>query len=240
MKSILITGSSRGIGRATALLAAQQGYKVIVHGKTDSDALEGVHQEIAGSTKVYFDIADKDATKNAVAKLGHIDVLINNAGMGAAGIKDVADVDDEQALLEYKNNVLGTLHCIQAVLPGMLDTGKGTIISVSSIKGDPNLTTLSSMPYGLTKAAVIAMSKALAKEYPQVRFNTISPGYTKTDMATKWSSETFEKIQQGTLAARIGEPEEIAAAIMFLASDDASYVYGIDLKVDGGFEIEGK
>lgn len=240
MRTILVTGSARGIGRATALLAAKQGYKVVVHGKTDSEQLKKVHEEIGGSVKAVFDIADKQATHDAISKLGPIDVLVNNAGKGRAGIKDIADIDDEQAILEYKNNVLGTLHCIQAVLPGMLKQGSGTIISVSSIKGHDYLATLSSLPYAITKAGILSLSKALAKEYPTIRFNTVSPGYTKTDMASEWTPETFDKINQGTLVGRIGQPEEIAAAIMFLASDEASYVSGVDLLVDGGFAIKGK
>lgn len=240
MKSILITGSSRGIGLATARLASAKGYKVIVHGKTDSDQLNTIHKEIEGSVKTVFDISDKKATHAAIEQLGSIDVLVNNAGMGRAGINNVADIDDEQTILEFKNNVLGTLHCIQAVLPTMVMKGSGAIVSVSSIKGHDHLTSLSSLPYGITKAGVLSISKALAKEYPMVRFNTVSPGYTKTDMASKWSPETFDKINQGTLAGRIGQPEEIAAAIMFLASDEASYVNGVDLLVDGGFAIKGK
>jgi len=240
VNTILITGSSRGIGKATALLAAQKGYKVIVHGKTDSDQLNKVHQEIPSSVKTVFDIANKQETHNAIQKLGPIDILVNNAGMGKAGIKDIADIDDEQAITEYRNNVLGTIHCIQAVLPGMLQKGSGTIISVSSIKGHDYLTSLSSLPYGITKSGILSLSKALAKEYPSVRFNTVSPGYTKTDMAAKWTPETFDKINDGTLAGRIGKPQEIAASILFLASDEASYVSGIDLIVDGGFAIKGK
>lgn len=243
-KTILITGSSRGIGKATAKLAHDKGYKVILHGKTFSKELEKLNDQLSNSYVVAFDIADKQATHKAITEaikaVGPIDVLVNNAGMGRAGIKDVADIDDEQAVLEYKNNVLGTIHCIQAVLPSMLKQGSGTIISVSSIKGHDYLTSLSSLPYGITKAGVLSLSKALAKEYPTIRFNTVSPGYTKTDMAAKWSPETFDKINQGTLVGRIGQPEEIAAAVMFLASDEASYVSGVDLLVDGGFAIKGK
>ena len=244
MKTILITGSSRGIGKAIAELAHKKGYAVILHGKTVSKELVKVSKQLDGSRVVSFDIADKQATHEAIKELisevGTIDVLVNNAGMGRAGIKDIADIDDEQAVLEYKNNVLGTLHCIQAVLPGMLERGSGAIVSVSSIKGHDYLTSLSSLPYGMTKAGVLSLSKAFAKEYPTVRFNTVSPGYTKTDMAASWSPETFDKINLGTLAGRIGQPEEIAAAVMFLASEEASYVNGVDLMVDGGFALKGK
>lgn len=240
MKTILITGSSRGIGRATAKLAAKKGYKVIVHGRTDSEALSRTHQEIEGAKKTFFDLADKQATHTAIKKLGHVDILVCNAGMGKSGFGDISEIDDEQAVLEYRNNVLGTLHCIQAVLPAMVEKGEGSVVCVSSIKGHDHLTTLSSLPYGLTKSGVLSMSKALAKAYAPIRFNTVSPGYTETDMASSWSPETFDKIKKDTLAERIGQPEEIAQAILFLASNDSSYISGIDLIVDGGFAIKGK
>src|SRR5690349_3485672 len=131
MKTILITGSSRGIGRAAAELAHKQGYKVIVHGHAESPQLDEIHKKLEGSTKVAFDIADKKAVHDALKGMD-IDILVNNAGMGRAGIQDIADIDDDQALLEYKTNVLGTLHVIQAVLPGMLKKETGAIVSVCS------------------------------------------------------------------------------------------------------------
>jgi 3-oxoacyl-[acyl-carrier protein] reductase len=240
MKTILITGSSRGIGKATAMLAADKGYKVIVHGKTDSPELEQTHQEIKGSVKTCFDVADKESIDANIKKLGPVDVLVNNAGMGRAGITDIADIKDDDAINEYKTNVLGTLHCIQAVLPGMVERGSGSIVNVSSLKGHHRLTTLSSLTYGISKSGIIALTQALAKAYPTLRFNTVSPGYVNTDMTKQWPPETFERINRGTLAGRISQPEEIAKAILFLASDDASYITGTDLLVDGGYNLKDK
>jgi len=240
MKTILITGSSRGIGRAVAELAAKRGYKVIVHGSSDSEELEKTHKAIEGSIKTFFDISNKQEAQIKISQLGHIDVLVNNAGMGKAGIKDIAEVDDEQALTEYSANVLGTLHCIQAVLPGMIKQGSGSVVNVSSLKGHYHLTTLSSLTYGLSKAGVIAMTQALAKAYPAVRFNSVSPGYVNTDMAKSWPADTFDRINKGTLVGRISQPEEIAKAILFLASEDASYVTGTDILVDGGYNLKDK
>lgn len=240
MKTILITGSSRGIGKAVAMLAASKGYKVIVHASTDSEQLQATHKEIEGSTKVFFDIADKNAVSDAIGKLGPIDILVNNAGTGKSRNTDVADVDDEQALKEYGVNVLGTLHCIQAVMPGMVERGGGSIVNVASIKGHYNLTSLKSLTYGISKAGVIALTQALAKEYPTVRINSVSPGYVQTEMSKGWPPETFEKIKNQTVTGRISQPEEIAQAILFLASDDASYATGADLLIDGGFNIKDK
>jgi 3-oxoacyl-[acyl-carrier protein] reductase len=240
MKTILITGSSRGIGKATAVLAAKQGYKVILHGKTDSAELEKTHQAITGSVKTFFDVSDRKAVNDKISQLGQIDVLINNAGMGRAGIKDISDIKDEDALQEYSSNVLGSLHCIQAVLPGMVKQGSGSVVNVSSLKGHYHLTTLSSLTYGLSKAGVIALTQALAKAYPQVRFNSVSPGYVNTDMTKLWPPETFDRINKGTLTGRISEPEEIANAIIFLASDNASYITGTDILIDGGYNLKDK
>lgn len=240
MKTILITGSSRGIGKAVAKLAVEKGYKVIVHGSTDSEALNKTHKEIRGSVKTFFDVSDRQSVNDAIEKLGPIDVLINNAGIGRAGIKDVGEINDENALKEYSVNVLGTLHCIQAVVPGMIKRGGGSVVNVSSLKGHYHLTSLSSLTYGTTKAGVIALTQALAKAYPQVRFNSVSPGYVQTDMAKLWSAETFERINKGTIVARIAQPSEIAKTILFLASEDASYITGIDILADGGYNLKDK
>lgn len=240
MKTILITGSSRGIGKAVAVLAASKGYKVIVHASTDSDELNATHNEIKGSEKISFDVSDKKAVDVAIGTLGPIDILINNAGIGKSGYKDVCDTDDEQALREYSVNVLGTLHCIQAILPGMVERGGGSIVNIASIKGHANLTSMKSLTYGISKAGVIALTQALAKEYPTVRMNSVSPGYVKTEMSKGWPPETFDKIKNQTVTGRIAQPEEIAHAILFLASDDAGYATGTDLLVDGGFNIKDK
>lgn len=240
MKTILITGSSRGIGKAVAVQAASRGYKVIVHASTDSEQLKETHREIKGSIKTFFDISDKESVDTEVAKLGPIDILVNNAGIGRSRNYDISDADDEQALKEYKVNVLGTLHCIQAVIPGMVERGTGSIVNTASIKGHYNLTSMKSLTYGISKAGVIAMTQALAKEFPAVRINSVSPGYVKTEMSKGWPPETFEKIKNQTIVGRISQPEEIAQAILFLASDDSSYVTGTDLLIDGGFNIKDK
>ncbi|HMI09496.1 MAG TPA: SDR family oxidoreductase [Candidatus Saccharimonadales bacterium] len=240
MKTILITGSSRGIGKAVAMLAASKGYRVIVHASTDSDELNQTHKEIEGSLKTFFDVADKKAVDSEIAKLGVIDILVNNAGIGRSRNTDVRDADDEQALKEYKVNVLGTLHCIQAIIPGMVERGGGSIVNIASIKGHYSLTSMKSLTYGISKAGVIALTQALAKEFPTVRINSVSPGYVKTDMSKSWPPEIFDKISKQTILSRIAQPEEIAQAVLFLASDDASYATGTDLLIDGGFNIKDK
>ncbi len=240
MKTILITGSSRGIGKAIAKLAAERGYKVIVHGRTDSEELNQAHKETQGSVKTIFDISDKQATQGAVAKLGHIDVLVNNAGIGQGGIKDVADVDDENALAEYRVNVLGTLHAIQAVVPSMLEHGSGSIVNIASIRGHSDLTSMNTLTYSISKAGVIGLTKALAKTYPKLRINSVSPGFTATEMLENWSEEKLAKVKASVIVNRLAQPEEIANMILFLASDEASYITGTDFLVDGGYSIKDK
>ena len=244
MKTILITGSSRGIGKAIAQLAHKQSYKVIIHGKTDSEELNKLNQQLDGSVKIFFDVADKDAAKSAIYKVmdqvGIIDVLVNNAGIARNFVKDIAEINEDMAIEEYKVNVLGTLNCVQAVLPKMIEKGGCSIINISSIKGYPNLSTMSTITYAASKAGVISITKALAKTYTTVRFNTVAPGYVETDQVSDWNEETFKRINNGTILGRIAKPEEIAPLVLFLASDDASYITGSDYLADGGYLIKGK
>jgi 3-oxoacyl-[acyl-carrier protein] reductase len=246
MKTILITGSSRGIGKAIAKLAHDKGYRVIVHGKTDSEELQKTHEELENAFITVFDVADKQATQEAIAdvikNVGTIDVLVNNAGIARNFIKDVADMDDGKAIEEFQTNVLGVLHCTQAVLPRMLEQKSGSVINIASIKGHYNLATMSTLTYAATKASVISLTKALAKSYGDkgVRFNSVSPGYVETDQVNDWNDETFNRINNGTILGRISKPEEIAPLVLFLASDEASYITGSDFLADGGYSIKGK
>lgn len=240
-KTILITGSSRGIGKATAELAHKQGYKVIVHGKTDSEKLQQVHKSLPGSQKLVFDVADRDAVDKALRNL-EIDVLVNNAGIATNRMADIADHDELKAVEEFRTNILGTINCCKAVIPGMIKRQSGHIINVASIKGHPNLATISTGTFAATKSGVISLTKSLAKAYGDkgIRINSISPGYIETDQVADWPKGTFERIKNGTILGRIGQPEEIASIIIFLASDEASYIQGSDILADGGYELKGK
>ncbi len=246
-KVILVTGSSRGIGKAIAELAHKRGgYKVIVHGKTDSKALNQTHKNLKGSIKTYFDVGDKKAAHREINKLikrlGAIDVLVNNAGIALNFIKDIHEVNEEKALEEWRTNVLGSIHCAQAVLPAMLKKKIGSIINISSIKGYPNLATMSTFTFAQTKSAVVSMTKSLAKIYSPkgIRVNAVAPGYTETDQVKLWNEQTFKRINEGTLFGRMAQPEEIAPLVLFLASDEASYVTGSVFLIDGGYMIKGK
>lgn len=245
-KTILITGSSRGIGNAIAQLAHKQGYKVIVHGRTDSAELNKTHQELTGSVKTFFDISNQETVKKEVQKVieqvGVIDVLVNNAGARFNPMKTLEDLKPELATKEWEVNALGALYCIQAVLPGMLEKSKGSVVNIASIKGIFDLATTSSLTFSMTKSAVISLTKSLAKTYSErgVRFNVVNPGYTETDQVGDWSSDTLERIKSGTLLSRMAKPQEIAPLVTFLASDEASYITGSEFLIDGGYSIKGK
>lgn len=245
-KAILITGSSRGIGKAIAELAHEEGYKIIVHGKTNSKELQKVHKNLKGSIKTFFDVSDKNETDNKIKEILEqvitIDVLVNNAGIGINFIDDIQKSDDEKALEEYKVNILGTIHTTQSVLPAMLKQEKGCVVNIASFKGIYSMSTMSSLTYGPSKAGVIALTNALAKAYSPkgIRFNTVLPGYVKTDVSKDWPKSTWDRINSGVLLDRIAEPKEIAEVVMFLASDKASYMTGSEVLVDGGYTIKGK
>lgn len=243
---VLITGSSRGIGKATALEAAKKGYQVILHGKTNSEELSHVQAKIPDSFMVYFDVANKSETKEQFRlikkKVGRIDALINNAGWFGNKGNSLKDIDDGIAIEEFKINVLGTLHCCQETIPMMIQQGRGSIVNVSSIKGFPNLSTFSSLTYGATKAGVISITKSLAKKYSEygIRINTVLPGYIETDQIKNWGKESYARIKNGILLNRIGKPEEVASLIVFLLSDEASYITGSEFFIDGGYSLKGK
>lgn len=245
-KTILVTGSSRGIGKAIATLAHSKGYRVVVHGSKESKELEEVNKELSGSHKLIFDVSDKQASKNSIEEFiklnGTIDVLVNNAGIILNYLKDISEVDDHKAMQEWKVNVLGPIHCIQAVLPEMLKQKKGSIINIASMKGYPNYSTMSSFSYSQTKAAVLSMNKSLAKTYSPlgIRFNAVCPGYFLTDISKVWTKETWNRINTGILLGRVGKLEELAQLVMFLASDVSSYITGCDYLIDGGYTLKGK
>ncbi len=240
-KTILITGSARGIGAATARLARQMGAKVILHGRTASKPLKDLAAELS-SEYVTCDVGDKDAVrkvvKYALTKAHKIDVLINVAGIGKA--ESFLEATDEHWLEMYRTNVLGVVNFCQAVIPHMQQAGYGRIVNVASIRGHEVAASNRIMAYSASKAAVVNLTAALAKEFaPKIAVNAVSPGFTQTDITENWN-ETVWKQTKTSLLGRIGQPEELAEAIVFLASDRASFITGQTLVVDGGYMLAGK
>ena len=239
-KVVLITGSSRGMGAAAAKILHERGAKVILHGKTETSELKNLAKKLSAEF-IACDVTDGDAVQEAVDKavseLGKVDALINCAGVVVP--KSFLEADDENWLEQFSVNVLGTVHFCQAVIPYMQEAQKGRIVNVASIRGHENMASNRGMAYSASKAAVVNLTASLAKEYaPHITVNAVSPGFTMTDMSKTWNDTVWSQVKTALLE-RAAQPEEIAEAIVFLASDRASFITGQTLIVDGGYSISG-
>ncbi len=238
-KNILITGSSKGIGAATARLAKSYGANVIVHDRVLSPELEAIAKEL-NVEKIICDIQDKEAVFREVNKLLEkkiqIHCLANVAGVAKG--QPFLETTDEDWLSFYSINVLGTVHMCQAIIPSMQSYKYGRIVNIASIRAHSQGTLASRLPYSCSKAAVVNLTAALAKEYAKdgISVNSISPGGVNTDIAKSWNAEILKK-NSDVLLGRIAEPEEIAEVICFFLSDKASYATGQDFLIDGGYTI---
>ncbi|MFZ1019528.1 MAG: SDR family oxidoreductase [Minisyncoccia bacterium] len=238
-KNILITGSSSGIGAATARLAKSYGANVIVHGKEDSPKLDAIAKEL-DAEKIICDITNKEEVFREISKLLEkkiqVHCLANVAG--AANPKPFLETTDEDWFFAYKTNVLGTVYMCQAVIPSMQSYKYGRIVNIGSIRARPQGALAGNLPYAASKAAILNITAALAREYAKdgIAVNSISPGGVDTDLAKNWNAET-RKRNTDVLLGRIAEPKEIAEAICFFLSDKASYATGQDFLIDGGYVI---
>lgn len=235
-KTILITGSSRGIGAATARLAKNYGATVILHGKTESGELKKISKEIKCSY-IVCDVADETAVKKEVSKFKKIDILVNNAGINPS--KTFMQLTNEDWQKVFEVNVLGVVNASKAVLPGMIKKGYGKIINIASIKGYPHI---SGKPaYAASKAAVIRITSSMAEEFApyNILVNAVAPGFTETEMTKETLSPKIQSQIDKIPLKRMAKPNEIAEAILFLASDRANYITGQTLLVDGGYSIVG-
>jgi len=237
MGRMLITGSSRGIGREVARLARRDGWDVVLHGRSPSPSLDALAEEL-GAVAVACDATDRTAVREALEAdgcRGDFDALVNC--LGAVAPSQVLTDDDSIWMSQYAVNVLGPVHFCQAVLPGMLSQGWGSIVNVTSIRGLPSMADADVAAYSAAKAALISVTTALAREYaPTVRVNAVAPGFTMTDMSSSWSERVRGEVTSALLE-RAARPEEIAECIVFLASDRSSFVTGQVLLADGGYEL---
>lgn len=241
MKTVLITGAARGIGRAAAFKFAEEGFAVAVNYKRSREAAEKVCVEIEarGGCAAAFcaDISDYGAVRkmanDVVECFGGIDVLVNNAGVALPqGL--FCDFDSETAQRVFDTNVFGMMNCCRAVLPYFVKKHSGKIVNLSSVWGVCGGSC--EVIYSASKAAVIGFTKALAREMAPsgICVNCVAPGMIDTDMNAHLSVEDMEAFREEIPMMRIGNPQEAAAAIFYFASDAASYVTGQVLSVDGG------
>lgn len=232
MKYALITGGSRGIGAATVRAFREAGYETAFFYHTNHTAAQAVAAE-TGARAICCDVADAKAVKAAIAGLPRVDVLINNAAVSHIGtIRDISEQDWDRL---FAVNVKGVYHCVNAVLPGMLETQSGCILNVASMWGEVGASC--EVCYSAAKGAVIAMTKALAKELAPsgIRVNAVSPGVIETEMNAHLTQEDKAALCDETPLGRIGTPKEVAEALLYLASAD--FVTGQVLSVNGGFVI---
>jgi 3-oxoacyl-[acyl-carrier protein] reductase len=240
-KVSIITGGSRGIGRATAVMFARAGSHVLINYQADKAAAESVRDEASkfGVNAEIFqaNVADKKQVDEMIAftaeRLGRIDVLVNNAGVW---IKNPIDEMTSERLKETVDiNLMGCFYTIMAVVPHMKRQKSGSIINISSTAGQRGEADYS--PYGATKAALIGLTKSLAPELVayNIRVNCVAPGWVETDMSRpSLESDEAESVLSKIPMGRVGTPDELAGPILFMASDMASFITGEVLNVNGG------
>jgi 3-oxoacyl-[acyl-carrier protein] reductase len=240
-KVVVITGSAGGIGKASALRFAEEGADIVVADFADgSGTVKEVEAKGRKAIYVQTDVRSIESAQNMIAKaieaFGRVDVLINNAGITKDAMMKKMTRDAWDAVISV--NLTGVFNCTSAVLPNMLENKFGVVLTSSSIVGIYG--NIGQTNYAASKWGVIGMTKSWAKEMAKngLRFNCVAPGFIGTDMVRKIPEEVLqEKIIIKIPAGRLGEPEEIAAAFAFLASDDAKFINGAVLSIDGACTI---
>jgi 3-oxoacyl-[acyl-carrier protein] reductase len=242
-KVAIIIGSSANIGKATALLFAQEGAKVIVNAKTNVEGGQAVADEIKqnGSEALFVqaDLAQPEGVeklfKATIDAFGTVDILVNNAGAGHS--KPFMEATKENWLDAFDDNFFNMVLCSQAAAKIMIEKGGGVILNTTSIRGIEHTGRGGIMAYSAAKAAAISFTKTLAKELaPAIRVNAIAPGFVITPNYDKTPQETKDQFIDGTLIKRWIQPQEIAEAFLYLATAEA--VTGENLVVDGGFTLK--
>ncbi len=241
---VLITGASRGIGAAAARLFAHEGYRVVVnyhHSQAQAEALcAALNEQTPGiALALRADVADAAQVhamvQAAEQHFGQIDVLICNAGIAHQGL--FTDLTDRQWHDLFATNVDGVFHACRAVLPGMIHRKQGRMITLSSMWGITGGSC--EVAYSATKAAIIGFTRALAKEVGPsgITVNCVAPGVIATEMNHNLDEDTLNALAEETPLQRIGYPEDVARALLYLASEGAAFITGQVLQVDGGMVI---
>ncbi|MBT8454038.1 MAG: 3-oxoacyl-[acyl-carrier-protein] reductase [Deltaproteobacteria bacterium] len=242
-KTAIVTGGSRGIGRATSVALAQAGALVLVNYRSNEEAArETVRliEETGGRAElVAFDVADPDSVerniKEAVTRHGRIDILVNNAGISLDQLLLRVSAKDLQ--MTWATNVNGAVYCAKACIRPMMKNRWGRIINLSSVVAESG--NAGQAVYASSKAALLGLTRSLAREYASrgITVNAVAPGFIETDMTADLPEAARQGIVDQTPLGRIGRPEEVAAAVVFLASDEAGYITGQVVRVNGGMHV---
>ncbi len=230
-KTALVTGGSRGIGAAVARELARAGATVVVGYRSGADEAEAIASEIDGRA-VQADVSNVDDAKRLVEDAGDLDVLVNNAGITRDGVLARMTDDDWRSVLE--TNLSSVFYTCRAVSRGMMKRRGGSIVNLSSIVGLHGNWGQSN--YAASKGGIVAFTKSLAQELGSrgVRANVVAPGYIKTQLTDAIPEEAQQQMLGLTPLGRFGEPEDVARAVRFLSSDDASFITGEVVVVGGG------
>jgi 3-oxoacyl-[acyl-carrier protein] reductase len=238
-KVAIITGAANGIGFASAGVFAREGAKVAIADFNEQQGVESVKElKEKGYEATFFqvNVSDRESVNAMIHSVletyGHIDILVNNAGITKDGMLSKLSVEDFQKVIDV--NLTGVFHCTQAVLPTMVVRGKGKIINTSSVSGVYG--NVGQTNYAATKAGVIGMTKTWAKELGRkgINVNAVAPGFVETGMTAKVPEKILDQMKMMVPLGRLGVPEDIANAYLFLASEESNYVNGTVLHVDGG------
>ncbi len=239
MKTVLVTGGSRGIGKSIVQKFADNGYNVILNYSKSEEAAYKLSEKYNNVKIFKADISNKKQVQEmidyATSEFKKIDILINNAGISSTGL--LQDLSEEELNRIFSVNVNGTFFCTQSVLPQMIARHEGKIINISSVWGLVGAS--NEVAYSASKAAIIGFTKALAKEVgpSNIRVNCIAPGIVMTDMVSDYTVEEFDDIRSQIPLERIGSTEDISNLAYFLASDDADYITGQVISPNGGWVI---
>ena len=241
-KTALVTGAGSGIGQAIALLFARQGAMVRI---VDRDALAGrgtvdaIRAQGAAAEFAELDVSDPDAVSALAARVPALDILVNNAGIGhVGGLPDTTAADLDRL---YAVNVRGAFNLCKAFVPAMLERKKGSVINLASVSGV--LAVRDRLAYNVTKHAIVGLTKSLALDHSHtgVRFNAICPGRVETPFVKARiaqypdPAQAYREMSATQLTGRMAQPDEIAAAALYLAADESAMVTGSNLLIDGGW-----
>jgi 3-oxoacyl-[acyl-carrier protein] reductase len=238
MKYAIVTGGSRGIGVEICRKLSENGYYVYINYNNSAEKAEALAAEIGGKA-VKFDVSDTQSVKIAMnsilSECKHIDLLVNNAGVSEIDLFNFIEQENADRILNI--NLRGTLSCSRAVISSMVNHKSGCIINISSMWGECGASC--EVDYSASKAGIIGFTKALAKELAPsgIRVNCVSPGFILTEMNEKFTESELEEILEEIPLGKFGTTADVANAVIFLASENASFITGQTLSVNGGMVI---